>query len=85
MRTTIDKVGRVVIPAPIRSAALLSPGTELEVTVENGVVRLRRVVSGPQLVKDGGGWIARPTVPPDQVPEIDFARLVEEERDRWPW
>ena len=74
-----------MIPAAIRNAALLSPGTELEVTVEDDAVRLLRVVSGPKLVEDGGGWITRPTVPADQLPGIDFARLVEEERDRWPW
>ena len=32
MRTTIDKAGRVVIPAAIRERAGLSAGSELEVT-----------------------------------------------------
>lgn len=84
MRTVIDKVGRVLIPAALRRSACLSPGTEIEVTVEGEAVVLRRIASGPTLVRDAGGWIARPTVAEDQLPEIDFARLVEQERDRRP-
>ena len=34
MRSTIDKAGRVVIPAAVRERAGLVPGTELNVTVD---------------------------------------------------
>jgi AbrB family looped-hinge helix DNA binding protein len=85
MRITIDRAGRVVIPAAIRARASLTPGTELEVVLEGTSVRLVRAVPGPTLVKLGGRLVARPSVPPDQLPDVDVARLVEEERDRWPW
>lgn len=82
MRATIDKAGRVVIPAPIREKGRLAPGTELEVTLEDGVVCLTRAVPGPELVRRGERLVARPTA--ETLPEIDFTALIEEERDRWP-
>ena len=85
MKTTIDKAGRVVIPAPLRERLGLRPGTELDVVVDDFSIRLVRTVSGPKLVRVGNRWVARPTVKPADVPRLDLARLVEDERDRWPW
>jgi AbrB family looped-hinge helix DNA binding protein len=85
MKTTIDKAGRVVIPASIRAKAGLKPGTKIDVVLENGSVRLSRNVPRPKLVKVGKMLIARPSVPYDQLPPIDVAKLIEEERNRWPW
>ena len=45
-------------------------------------MRLARRVPGPKLVKQGGRLVARPTVPLRELPEIDLAALVEEERNR---
>ena len=84
MRTTIDKAGRVVIPASLRERAGLSPGAELEVTEDDLGIRLERVASGPRLVKIGRRLVARPTVAADKRPTIDIAALIEEERNRWP-
>ena len=84
MRTTIDKAGRVVIPAAVRERAGLSPGTALEVTVDELGIRLERVAAGPRLVKVGRRLVARPTVAAEVRPSIDIAALVEEERNRWP-
>ena len=84
MRTTIDKAGRVVIPAAVRERAGLAPGTVLEVTVDELGVRLERVAAGPRLVKVGRRLVARPTVAAEVRPSIDVAALVEEERNRWP-
>jgi len=84
MKTTIDKAGRVVIPASIRDQAGLTAGAELEVTADELGVRLERVAAGPRLVKVGRRLVARPTVAADQRPPIDIAALVEEERNRWP-
>ena len=84
MRTTIDKAGRVVIPAAVRERAGLAPGTALEVTVDELGIRLERVAAGPRLVKVGRRLVARPTVAADVRPSIDVAALVEEERNRWP-
>ena len=84
MRSTIDKAGRVVIPASIRERAGLTPGTELEVTADDTGVRIERVASGPKLVRIGKRLVARPTVGADNRPSIDIAALIEEERNRWP-
>ena len=84
MRTTIDKAGRVVVPAAVRERLGLEPGTVLQVTVEETGIRLEPVAPGPQLVRVGRRLVARPTVSPDERPQLDIAALVEEERNRWP-
>lgn len=84
MKTTIDKAGRVVIPAPIRDRAGFTAGAVLEVTQDELGIRLERVAAGPRLVKIGRRLVARPTVPVDDRPAIDVAALVEDERNRWP-
>jgi AbrB family looped-hinge helix DNA binding protein len=83
MRSTIDKAGRVVIPAAIRERAGFTPGAELEVIADELGVRLERVASGPKLVKVGRRVVARPTSSADR-PVIDVERRVEDERNRWP-
>jgi len=84
MKTTIDRAGRVVIPAAIRVRAGLSPGTEIDVSIEDGAVRLVRKAPGPKLVRVGKRLVARPTVSVGKVPRVDFSTLVAEERARWP-
>ena len=84
MRTTIDKAGRVVIPAAARDRAGLTPGTELRVSVDEFGIRLERVAPGPRLVRVGRRLVARPTVAVDARPQVDVAAIVEEERNRWP-
>ena len=84
MRTTIDKAGRVVIPAAIREKLGFAPGSELEVTEDDLGVPLARVAEGPRLVTIGRRLVARSTVAAGDRPEIDVARLVEHERNRWP-
>jgi AbrB family looped-hinge helix DNA binding protein len=84
MRATIDKAGRLVIPAAIRARAGLAPGTELDVSIEDGSVRLVRRVPGPKLVRVGKRLVARPTASAAKLPAVDFAALVAEERARWP-
>jgi AbrB family looped-hinge helix DNA binding protein len=81
---TIDKAGRVVIPASIRERAGFVAGAELEITLEDSGIRLQRVAPGPRLVKVGRRLVARPTVASEARPPIDIAALVEDERNRWP-
>lgn len=85
MKTTIDKAGRVVIPAAIRAKAGLTAGTELEVTFDQVAIRLERKAPGPKLVRVGNRLVARPLVAAKNRPSVDIAALVEEERNRWPW
>lgn len=84
MRTTIDKAGRVVIPAQIRERSGLTPGSELEVIEDESGIRLQRVAPGPRLVRVGRRLVARPTVPADARAAVDIAALIEDERNRWP-
>ena len=84
MRTTIDKAGRVVIPAAIRERAGLTAGAELEIIEDDLGVRLERVAAGPRLVRVGRRLVARPTASPASRPAVDVAALIEEERSRWP-
>jgi AbrB family looped-hinge helix DNA binding protein len=84
MRTTIDKAGRLVIPASIRDKAGLAPGTTIEISLDETGIRLERIAPGPRLVRVGKRLVARPTASADARPKIDVAALVEEERCRWP-
>ncbi len=82
MKTSIDKAGRIVIPAAIRERVGLVAGAEIELTLEESSIRLERVAQGPRLVKVGRRLVARPTAA--VRPRVDVAALVEEERNRWP-
>lgn len=84
MRTTIDKAGRVVIPAAFRERAGFAPGSELEITEDELGIRLARVAPGPRLVKVGRRLVARPSVTAANRPHVDIAALIEDERNRWP-
>ncbi len=84
MKTTIDKAGRVVIPAVVRDRAGLTAGAELEVTVEDSVIRLERIAPGPRLVKVGRRLVARPLPSSEPKQIVDVAALIDDERNRWP-
>jgi AbrB family looped-hinge helix DNA binding protein len=49
MMITIDKAGRPVIPAATRDRLGLTPGTTLEMSVDESGLRLERVAAGPQV------------------------------------
>ena len=84
MKATIDKAGRVVIPAALRARAGLCAGTVLTVAFEDNEVRLTPDRPHARLVRRRGRLIARAAVPSAGVPDVDVAALVNEERDRWP-
>lgn len=85
MKTTIDKAGRVVIPASIREEAGLQPGTKLEVSIDDYSIRLTRSVPGPKIVRKRGRLVARPRGVVKDAPDVDVSKLVDEERNRWPF
>jgi AbrB family looped-hinge helix DNA binding protein len=85
MKTTIDRAGRVVIPAAIRARAGLMAGTELDVVLEDTDIRLVRTAPGPKLERVGKRLVARPRVAAAKLPKVDVATLIELERNRWPW
>jgi AbrB family looped-hinge helix DNA binding protein len=53
MRTTIDSAGRIIVPKKLREAAQLQPGSELEVSLENGVIQLEPVAMPVKFKKKG--------------------------------
>jgi antitoxin PrlF len=83
MIATIDRAGRMVIPAEIRKRLGLTPGTELKLEIEGFAIRLVRAVAGPELLERGGRLVASPRAAEASRTEIDVAKLMEEERDRW--
>jgi AbrB family looped-hinge helix DNA binding protein len=85
MIVTIDKAGRVVIPAALREKAGIRPGSEVEITFDEICLRLAPRAKRPRLVRIGKRLVARPTAPMSDRPVADVAALVEEERNRWPW
>jgi len=85
MKTTIDRAGRVVIPAIIRKKAGIKPGTKLEIVSDDIAIRLFPTASPPKLVRRGRRLVAKATEKLKELPEVDLASLVEEERNRWPW
>jgi len=84
MTVTIDKAGRVVIPAAVRERLGFEAGTSLELTVEDAGVRLVASAPSPTLVRRGGRLVARPSLGRHARPQVDVAALVDEERNRWP-
>jgi AbrB family looped-hinge helix DNA binding protein len=83
MTITIDKAGRVVIPAEVRKRLGLTAGTKLELVIESFGVRLVRSRQ-PELAQRRKRLVVRPQVAEGPRAEIDVARLIEEERDHWP-
>ena len=84
MRVTIDRAGRVVIPAQVRSKIGLSAGTEMVLEVDESSVRLTRAAPGPRLVRRGKRLVVIPSVNLKSAPALDIPAMVEEERKRWP-
>ncbi len=84
MKTTIDKAGRVVIPAAIRAKAGLRASMELEIILEDDGIHLVPRIPGPKLVQVGKQLVARPTADSEDRVPVDVAKLIEQERDRWP-
>ena len=74
----------MVIPAEVRKRLGLTPGTELNLEIDGFAVRLSRAVAGPELLERGGRLVARPRAAEANRTEIDVAKLIEEERERWP-
>ncbi|MGH8995860.1 MAG: AbrB/MazE/SpoVT family DNA-binding domain-containing protein [Acidimicrobiales bacterium] len=52
MRTTIDRVGRLVIPKALRDQAGLQPG-DIEVTLDGAGIRIEALATGDVVERDG--------------------------------
>lgn len=72
----------MVIPAEVRKRLQFEPGTALDVVVDEFSVRLVRAAPEPALERRGKRMVVTPRAS-GELPEIDVAALIEEERDRW--
>ncbi|HUF02205.1 MAG TPA: AbrB/MazE/SpoVT family DNA-binding domain-containing protein [Gaiellaceae bacterium] len=61
MKTTIDRLGRVVVPKPIRERLQLRGGETLEVEERDGVVELRPATAEVAVVETAEGPVAQPS------------------------
>ncbi len=78
MRTTIDGAGRLVVPKPIRDAAGIRAGAELEIRVADGRIEIEPAPLEVKLVKRGALTVA---VPRKRVPPLT-GEAVRETLDR---
>lgn len=53
MQVTVDRVGRIVIPKPLRDALGIGPDARLEVTSDGGGIRLDPVAGPDRVVTMG--------------------------------
>jgi AbrB family looped-hinge helix DNA binding protein len=73
METTMDRLGRIVVPKKIRDALGLSEGGSIEITEANGEITIRAASVEKRLVSDGrGGLVCTteetvPTLTADEV------------------
>ncbi|MGA2424439.1 MAG: AbrB/MazE/SpoVT family DNA-binding domain-containing protein [Terriglobales bacterium] len=77
MKLKLDKLGRVVLPKPLRTRYGLHPGTELEVSEGPQEFALRPARGGPSWVQDHGIWVHQ-GVPQG---ELDFAKALRDDRE----
>lgn len=78
MTVMIDKMGRVVVPKPLRDHFALEAGSEMEITVEADGIRLRPVTSGPVLAEKDGLLVCTSELPPSAW---DLGRFIDEQRN----
>lgn len=66
MKASIDRLGRVVVPKPIREKLRLEGGESLEIEERDGVIELRLVATEVRVVDTEEGPVAEPltNVPP---------------------
>lgn len=80
----MDTAGRIVIPKALRDRLRLSPGTELEVEIEDDRL-VATPVGGPDvvLIEENGRLVAATTQPTAPMTQEELLKLIEEGR-QWP-
>ncbi|MBF6561314.1 MAG: AbrB/MazE/SpoVT family DNA-binding domain-containing protein [Candidatus Binataceae bacterium] len=80
-RLTIDKVGRIVLPKPVRDKLQLVAGDELELESFGDRIMLRPSRGTAQLRKKRGVWVFRSGEPLSAATVQATAEQVRRERD----
>ena len=77
MKLRVDKLGRVVLPKPLRTRYGLRPGAELEVSEGAQDFVLRPARTGPTMIDIHGIWVHQ-GVP---VGDFDLAETLRKDRE----
>jgi AbrB family looped-hinge helix DNA binding protein len=75
-KLTLDKVGRVVLPKPLRDRLQLAPGDTLHLESEGERITLRPVRQNVMLKKELGVWVYQ-----GEATDTSIADLVDRERE----
>ena len=77
MQLRIDRVGRIVVPKPLRERLGFRPDTELAAIEQPGGVFLKRVEQRPSMVKVDGLWVHQGS----PEPGANWERILEDMRE----
>jgi AbrB family looped-hinge helix DNA binding protein len=80
-KLTIDKMGRVVLPKPVREKLRLSPGDELELECLDDRITLRPLRGNAPLKKKRGVWVFHCGEPLSALTVQETIERVRSERD----
>ncbi|MDQ3733659.1 MAG: AbrB/MazE/SpoVT family DNA-binding domain-containing protein [Actinomycetota bacterium] len=80
MKVQIDRVGRVVIPKPLRDLLGIAPDSELEISRDGTGLRLDPVTGHGREVVDVDGLPLLRSVPGHVLTDSDVARLRDSDR-----
>ena len=80
-RLTVDKVGRVVLPKPLREKLQLAPGDQLDLEALDDQIMLRPSRGAAQLRKKQGVWVFRCGEPLSASTVEETIAQVRRERD----
>lgn len=75
MQVTMDRVGRIVIPKPIRDALGLGPNTELDLTIDGSGVRLDPVRRRERPVEERDGFPLLGRIEDARLTDADVRQL----------
>lgn len=73
LKTRVSTKGQVVLPRSVRDAPGFAPGSELDVSVENGVVTLRPATKRGSFTLDDLIGVADYAGPPLSIEDMDRA------------
>ncbi len=76
----MDRVGRIVLPKPLRDQLQLHEGDEFTVVVEGWTVRLEPSLRPSRRVVDVDGWPVLEQVPDARLTDDDIRRMRETDR-----
>lgn len=79
MRTSIDKLGRIVVPKQIRDAMGLVPGRKVDIVWSDGRVVIEPAPADLEVIDDDGLPVIRALDDDLPVPDPDIARTTLEE------